>query len=60
MPELQRIYSCGNVLQRNNGLVFRVVGEECPEGFCKCQGELSLEEVYLYYFEYENDRNALT
>ena len=56
LPEFQRIYSCGNVLQRDNGLVFRVVGEECPEGFCKCQGELSLEEMYLYYFEYKQKK----
>ena len=55
LPELQRIYSCGNVLQRDNGIVFRVVGEECPEGFEKCRDSISLEDVYLYYFEYEKN-----
>ena len=55
LPEFQRIYSCGNVLQRDNGLVFRVVGEECPEGFEKCRDSISLEDVYLYYFEYEKN-----
>ena len=55
LPEFQRIYSCGNVLQRDNGIVFRVVGEECPEGFEKCRDSISLEDVYLYYFEYEKN-----
>lgn len=51
LSELQKEYSCGNVLQRNDGLVFRIVGEKCPEGFDVCRKELTLEEVYLYYFE---------
>lgn len=55
LPKLQKQYSCGNVLQRDDGLVFRIVSDECPSGFKKCQGDISLEEVYLYYFDYLKD-----
>ena len=53
LSDLQKQYSCGNVLQKDDGLVFRIVGDKCPKGFEKCRDSISLEEVYLYYFEYE-------
>lgn len=55
ISDLQKQYSCGNVLQIDNGLIFRIVGDRCPEGFKKCRGDISLEEVYLYYFDYIKD-----
>lgn len=54
LAALQKKYTCGNVLQRDDGLVFRIVSDECLEGFSKCKNELSLEEEYLYYFDYLN------
>lgn len=55
LSELQKQYSCGNVLQKDDGLIFRIVGNECPEGFEKYRDSISLEDVYLYYFEYEKN-----
>lgn len=55
LSELQKQYSCGNVLQKYDGLIFRIVENECPEGFEKCRDSISLEDVYLYYFEYEKN-----
>ena len=55
LESLQKKYICGNILQRKDGMVFRVVSNKCPERFHKCESDLSLEEVYLYYFEYSED-----
>ena len=57
--KLQKSFFCGNVLQRDEGLVFLIVGDRCPDDFSASNSEISLEEVYLYYIEYENDKNDL-
>lgn len=50
--KLQKRFPFGNVMQKENGIVFRVAGDECPEGFRLCSDDKTLEDVYLYYFEY--------
>lgn len=47
---LQEQYPYGNILQRKNGLVIRVVKDRLPEGFTAVEQDISLEDVYLYYF----------
>lgn len=49
---LQNEYSCGNVVQRKNGMMFRIVSDTCPKNFKKVESDITLEDVYLYYFEY--------
>lgn len=52
IEKLQQKFPSGNVMQHSGALTFRVVGDACPEGFDKCMGDISMEDVYLYYFEY--------
>ncbi|MEG0806269.1 MAG: ATP-binding cassette domain-containing protein [Lachnospiraceae bacterium] len=47
----QRRYGLGNVYQRAEGQVLRLVGDQQPEGFESIKDAIGLEEVYLYYFE---------
>lgn len=54
IEKLQKKYLFGNVIQRSDGMTFRIVGDTCPENFHKNKNDISLEEVYLYYFEYLN------
>lgn len=52
IEKLQQKFPSGNIMQHSGGLTFRVVDDACPEGFHKCTGDISMEDVYLYYFEY--------
>ena len=47
---LQKQYPSGNILQRKNGTVIRVVKDELDEGFEIVDNDINLEDVYLYYF----------
>lgn len=49
LSELEREYPSGNVSQRRDGMVFRLVGDEFPEGFEVIEDPIGLEDVYLYY-----------
>jgi len=51
ITDLQGKYKVGNVKQRSNGLVLRIVGDNLPEEFEKVNNNIDLEDVYLYYFE---------
>lgn len=51
IEELQRKYKVGNVRQKKNGLVLRIVGDELPAEAEIVDNNLDLEDVYLYYFE---------
>lgn len=51
IEELQRKYKVGNVRQKKNGLVLRIVGDELPKEAEIVDNNLDLEDVYLYYFE---------
>lgn len=46
---LQEQYPTGNTIQRQNGLYFRVVGDELPEAAKPVLDNITLEDVYLYY-----------
>ncbi|SEW44898.1 ABC transporter ATP-binding protein [[Clostridium] fimetarium] len=51
ITELQAHYKVGNVKQRSDGLVLRIVGDNLPTEFEKVNHDINLEDVYLYYFE---------
>ena len=46
---LQRKYPSGTICQRQDGIVFRIVGDQIEEGFTRVNSNVSLEDVYLYY-----------
>lgn len=48
---LQEKYHIGNIRQRKDGLVLRLVGDELSEEAVKVDNDIDLEDVYLYYFE---------
>lgn len=48
---LQEKYKVGNIKQRSNGLVLRIVGDKLPEEFERVNSNIDLEDVYLYHFE---------
>lgn len=48
---LQGKYHIGNIRQRKNGMVLRLVGDELPEEAVRVDNDIDLEDVYLYYFE---------
>ena len=49
MEALNDKYKKGNVRQGKDGLYFRIVADEKPEGFSEIKGDANLEDVYLYY-----------
>lgn len=51
LKELMKYFPKGNVSQAAEGLRFRIVQEECPEGFENAEGTPNLEDVYLYWFK---------
>lgn len=51
----QEKYGVGNIFQRKDGITLRVMSDNMPEGFRRAEGSVGLEDVYLYYMEY-NDR----
>ena len=43
-------YPRGNISQGEDGIRFRIVKDECPDGF-EAEGQMpNLEDVYLYWF----------
>lgn len=46
---LQQQYGAGNIAQRKEGLMLRLVGDELPEGSRPVTEDIGLEDVYLYY-----------
>ena len=51
VADLQGKYHIGNIRQRKNGMVLRLVGDELPEEAGRVDNVIDLEDVYLYYFE---------
>ncbi len=47
---LMKRFPKGNVSQSTEGLLFRVVQDECPDGFVRADVIPNLEDVYLYWF----------
>lgn len=54
---LQKKYPAGNVEQRREGLVFRVVGDKAELPFVQVHGNADLEDVYLYYLSTDIVKN---
>lgn len=46
---LKNKYPYGNVLQKRDGLVYRIAGDEKPEGFVVASDDINLEDVYMYH-----------
>ena len=46
---LQKKYPYGNIHQRKEGTVFRVVQDTGEEGFCVVEEDIGLEDVYMYW-----------
>lgn len=46
---LQQQYGSGNIAERKEGLMLRLVGDELPEGSLPMTEDIGLEDVYLYY-----------
>lgn len=50
--KIEKDYIVSNIRQGKNSMVLRVVGDEFPSGYSMQPCEATLDEVYLYYFEY--------
>lgn len=55
---LQQKYHFANVSQKREGLTIRLVGDELPAGYRRIENDVNLEDVYLYYFEYLDEKEA--
>lgn len=51
LKALMQKYPKGNVTQAPQGLRYRIVQDECPEGFARSSDTPNLEDVYLYWFQ---------
>ncbi|MBQ8637800.1 MAG: ATP-binding cassette domain-containing protein [Lachnospiraceae bacterium] len=49
LERLQKQYRVGNVRQRKDGIVLRVVGDDLPRQFKRRYEDIDLEDVYLYW-----------
>ena len=48
---LKKDYGKGQIYQTEKGYVLRIVADEKPDGFQNTKGNITLEDVYLYYAE---------
>lgn len=46
---LQEKYKTGTTVQKNDGMYFRIVGDNLPDNAKEVTDNLTLEDVYLYY-----------
>lgn len=51
VEECQKKYPNGNVIQKESGLYYRVVGKDKPEEGNVLDNDFSLEDVYLYLYQ---------
>ena len=51
LGKLMKEYPKGNVSQGVEGIHYRIVQDECPEGFTRALGTPDLEDVYLYWLK---------
>ena len=51
LGKLMKEYPKGNVSQGVEGIHYRIVQDECPEGFTRAEGTPDLEDVYLYWLK---------
>lgn len=50
---LQQTAGIGNIIHDQNGISLRIVTDEPQKDFIPVSSNISLEDVYLYYFEYQ-------
>ena len=50
---LQQTAGLGNIIHDQNGISLRIVTDEPQKDFIPVSSNISLEDVYLYYFEYQ-------
>lgn len=55
IEKLQLKYSSGNIIQRYNGLYLRIVGDNLPKEAEIIDEGATLEDVYMYYVESDNN-----
>lgn len=58
LHELQQKYRFANVSQKREGLTIRLVGDDLPEEYKRVENDVNLEDVYLYYFEYLDEKEG--
>lgn len=51
LKDLMQQYPKGNVSQSSKGIRYRIVQDECPEGFQSAVDTPNLEDVYLYWLK---------
>lgn len=49
---LQHSVGLGNIIHDQNGISLRIVTDNPKENYIQVTNNISLEDVYLYYFEY--------
>ena len=49
---LQHNVGLGNIIHDQNGILLRIVTDKPKENYIPVKNSISLEDVYLYYFEY--------
>lgn len=49
IDDLKIKYPYGNVIQKRDGLVYRIAEEKRPEGFYLVDEDINLEDVYMYH-----------
>lgn len=59
LHELQQKYRFANVSQKREGLTIRLVGDELPIEYKRIENDVNLEDVYLYYFEYLDEKESV-
>ncbi len=55
---LTRRYPAYNIRQNEKGLLFRVIDDSQPDGFCLAE-DISLEDVYFYYSHLPENKDPL-
>ena len=58
LNKLQQKHRFANVSQKREGLTLRVVGDDLPAEYKRVENDINLEDVYLYYFEYLDEKKA--
>lgn len=53
--ELQNKVGLGNINHNQNGMTLRIVTDNPKSDYVPASNNISLEDVYLYYFEYEKN-----
>lgn len=58
LNDLQQKYRFANVSQKREGLTVRIVGDDFSPEYRRVENDINLEDVYLYYFEYLDEKTS--